>query len=235
MMHKWIINVFISVLLVSSAYGQEYYCTEFNPSRCYRDDFTGFFFGGNVGVFSHVARRNDLDGFLTDNSGWTTVHTNVAGGVQAGYDWQCGNRLLGLMADWNKTNAGTRLKDDPNDATDDNSIHNKLDWFTTIRGRAGVALNHALIYLTAGAVFARFETRWTDAPDRFRPHNTRWGWTGGLGTEFIFCDTLSMGAELLFMHFDDKYRSFIDSNETRFTFGHNDSCWNGRISINYRL
>jgi hypothetical protein len=80
---------------------------------CAPESFCGLYLGGNLGIFSHNAGRNDLDGFLTDNSGWTTIDTNLAGGVQAGYDWRFSDRVFGIVADWNGADIGGAIADTP--------------------------------------------------------------------------------------------------------------------------
>ncbi len=236
-MKKLFFGLTLAACWISTASAMDYCCPpqyDCDPCCC-EYSFNGFYIGGNVGVFSHVARRNDIDGFLTDNSGWSTLNTDFAGGVQGGYDWQCNNRLVGVVADWNAVYTGTKLFDNPNGNSDDDFLKNDIDWYTTIRARAGLAVCDALVYVTAGAAVANFETRWQDIPDNFRHCDTRWGWTGGVGTELFFCRNLTVGAEVLFLHFDDKYKTFRGESEDFYSFGHNDSLWNARLLVNYRL
>lgn len=218
------------------AFSQDYCCPPqdygYIQSDACCDEFAGFYIGGNVGVISQTAHRNDLDGFLTDNSGWTTVDTNVTAGVQLGYDWQCCNKVFGFVVDWNWANTDRRHRDNP--AVSDNFINTEFDWFTTIRARAGLAVCDALVYVTAGAVVGRFETTWHDDPDEFNFNDTRWGWTGGVGTELKFWCNWSLGAEVLFLHFNEDTRSST-VGATEFNFGHSDSAWVGRILLNYRF
>lgn len=229
-----------------SDYGANgWYSQTENDCCCDQKTFDGFYVGGNVGVISNTAHRNDLDGFLTDNSGWTTIKTGVTGGVQAGYDWQCGNRLLGLVVDWNGTDIHHLLRDDPNNTEDTtvNRIKSDFKWFTTIRGRAGLTVCDALVYVTLGAAVARFDVRWQDL-EIFHSTHTRWGWTAGVGTEFLLGSLFgascgsnwSAGAEVLFLQFANRERTFTSFTESpRVTFGHSDSAWIGRLALNYRF
>lgn len=195
-------------------------------------DFSGFYVGGNVGVFSHTAHRNDLDGFLTDNSGWTTIDTNVEAGVQIGYDWQWCNKLFGLVADWNWVNTDRKVLDDPN-GIGTGYVRNRADWFTTIRARAGLTISDALVYITLGAAVTRFHNDWRDVQE-FNHHNTRWGWVGGAGTEFMLGCHWSIGAEVLYLHFSQETHSFTTGGST-YAFSHSDSNWVGRVLLNYRF
>lgn len=227
-------------LTMPSAFAQDYCCpTQFDPCCCDNvTDFNGLYIGGNVGVINHLSHRNDLDGFLTDNSGWSTNDINVTAGVQIGYDWQCCYQLFGIVADWNWTNAEKKIRDDqndPDDPGDNNYVNSKFEWFTTIRARAGLAVCDTLIYLTGGAVVGSFDTTWFDAPDKFHHCNTRWGWTGGFGAEFLAWCNFSVSAEFLFLHFNDHTRSFTSTAGNTFAFSHSDSAWVGRILVNYRF
>jgi outer membrane immunogenic protein len=209
------------------------YGPQYDPC-CGYSDFNGFYVGGNLGVFTHTAYRQDQDAFLTDNSGWSTNDTSVIAGVQLGYDWQWCSKLFGLVVDWNWTNANVRLQEDPNDV-DDHFIESEHHWFTTIRGRAGVALSDALVYVTLGAAVARFENTWQDLPDNFSFDRTRWGWVGGAGAELLLGCSWSVGLEVLYLHFDHYERTFTSSTGADFTFGHSDSSWVGRVILNYRF
>jgi outer membrane immunogenic protein len=213
---------------------QDYCCPPPCDPCCYGTDFNGLYIGGNIGVFSHTAHRNDLDGFLTDNSGWSTIETNFMAGLQLGYDWQCCSSLFGFVVDWNWTNIDRRVDNNPN-ATVDSFINHEFHWFTTIRARAGITVSDALFYLTAGAAVAHFDNRWLDVVDDFNHHHTRWGWTGGVGTEFLLGCNWSLGAEVLFLQFSDHVETFTSAGGVDFSFGHSDSAWLGRITLNYRF
>lgn len=221
-------------LLSTIASAQDLSCSCPCDPCCATGCFDGWYVGGNLGVLSRQAVRNDTDGFLTDNSGWTTMDTNIAGGVQFGYDSQCGNRVLGVVADWNAANVDSLLNDNPG-AGVDNFVQSDLDWFTTVRFRAGLAVHDTLLYVSAGPAVAGIDTVWHDDPDTFSDSATRWGWAGSVGTEFMCSRNVSIGAELLYLNFADDYVTFTDGSANDFTFGHNDSAWSARILMNYRF
>lgn len=228
------ISAFAMPLAVASGGG----CYPVQCDPCCDDaGFDGFYIGGNLGVFSHTAYRNDLDGFLTDNGGWGTIGTSFTAGVQLGYDWQWCSSLVGIVADWNWVDTDRRIRDNIN-ADDNNFVRNQTDWFTTIRARAGLTVNDALVYVTLGAAVTRFDTRWQDlddTPDAFRDHHTRWGWVGGAGAEFLVWCNWSLGLEVLFLQFSEHTRTFTTAGGTAFAFGHSDSAWVGRFLLNYRF
>lgn len=243
-MKKLILGLGLAVagLTCSVASAYDYYqgdCCPAPYNDCYNDccgsDFDGFYFGGNIGVVTHTGYRNDLDGFLTDNSGWTISDTDVTVGLQLGYDWNCGCSLFGLVFDWNWANNDRKIPDNPNGTSENNFLKTELDWFLTLRARAGITVCDCLFYLTGGAAAIRVETTWQDEPDRFHRRNTKWGWTGGVGAEYLLGCNWSVGAEILFIHIDQYKRTFTDSTDTPFAFAHSDSLWVGRVLLNYRF
>ena len=159
-------------------------------------EFDGFYFGGNLGVLTNIAYRNDLDQFAGGSQ--VLVDTDFTIGLQLGYDWNCGCSLFGLVVDWNWANI-----DHSHHSFTDNRLRNELDWFLTIRGRAGITVCDCLFYLTAGAVVADFDARWRTTTSSTHHDDTRWGWTGGVGVEYLLGCNWSIGADLLFMHFDN--------------------------------
>jgi outer membrane immunogenic protein len=202
---------------------------------CYGVDFNGLYVGGNVGVLSHTQHRNDYDDFLTSGS-WTTIETNVAGGAQLGWDMQCCQKLLGVVWDWNWTrterNVNVTLEDEP---TVHFFVRRNIDWFTTIRARAGLTVCDALVYVTLGGAIARFEQEWGRTPDQFHHRSTRGGWVAGAGTEFIVWCNWSIGLEVLYLQFSEHTTRFTAFTGGTFRVGHSDSIWFGRVLLNYRF
>jgi len=201
---------------------------------CCGEGFDGFYIGGNVGAFTHVAHRTDRDGFFVGNGNVSHNDTNVTAGVLLGYDWQwCGDKLFGVVVDWNWVNTENRHRTSTIDTLGER-IRSDFHWFTTIRARLGLTVCDALVYLTGGAAVARFRNEWVGLTDTFRDRHTRWGWTAGVGTELMLGCNWSVGAEILFLHFSEHRRSF-STGVTSFEFGHSDSAFIGRVILNYRF
>jgi outer membrane immunogenic protein len=154
--------------------------------------WTGFYVGVNAGygwntndsfVFNGV--RFDLD----DEGGFV-------GGAQAGYNYQIGSFVVGLEGDIQYADFGgdDRFDFDGDGILDDD--FNNSDWFGTVRARAGVAFDRALIYATGGFAFA------DDAS----------GWTVGGGLEYAFTNNLSAKIEGLYVNLDQD-DNFLDIND----------------------
>jgi len=202
--------------------------------------FTGFYAGGNVGGAAYTANRNDLDGFLTDNGAYTSTKIAPTAGVQVGYDWQSCNKVFGLVADWNWTSAKADTRDEPNDPADpDQGYKSKLHWFSTIRARAGLAVDDTLFYVTGGVAAAKIKTTITEGslvtPESFTFDKTRWGLVGGVGAEFALWNNWSLNTELLYMQFKKESVTLNSAVAgAPFSFDLNDSAWVARVGLNYR-
>lgn len=189
-----------------------------NPSEV--TGFNGFYVGGNIGVISHEAHQNSLD--ISAHS--SSVDTGFAGGLQIGYDWQNQNRVLGIVGDWNGTSLGLHEKGVTQ------SFRNDLEWYSTIRARAGLTVCNALVYITGGAAAAHLKHEWNTGTAIFKRNSTRWGWTGGAGVEFDIGCNFTAGAEVLYMDFAHSHKTINGTS-----FDHNDSAFTGKILVNYRL
>lgn len=213
--------------LTCSVASAQYYGGDCCPpvcDPCCVSDFNGFYFGGNLGVISEVAHLNHIDESntsLNDSRSISHVATDFTIGLQLGYDWQCGCSLFGLVADWNWVNVNHSFF---------GRCRNDDSWFLTIRGRAGVTVCDCLFYLTAGAATADLKARWNN--DFFSSNSCRnaWGWVGGVGVEYLLGCNWSVGADLLFMHFDEKRHTREDQR-----FGHSVSFYTARLLLNYRF
>lgn len=200
-------------------------------------NWTGFYIGGNAG-YSWGRSRTDVSYYNTTTglpiappagsitSASFDMNGAVAGG-QAGYNWQVNNWLLGLEGDiqWSdqKGSAGylCSVTLGPNPCTPNNTfvpgatgtalaIDQKLEWFGTVRGRAGLlATPRWLLYVTGGLAFGEIKT--TGTMNGFASFSglpiasvgststTRAGWTVGAGVEGKITQNWSAKLEYLYM------------------------------------
>jgi outer membrane immunogenic protein len=124
--------------------------------------WSGFYIGANGGAGwsghqSSVSAFAD-DAGITATSPLTAFNTDGGfGGVQVGRNWQYNNLVLGVEADiqWAdiKGSGAAHASADGTDVTADAKATNRLDWFSTLRGRAGYGFNNMLVYGTAGIAF----------------------------------------------------------------------------------
>jgi len=162
--------------------------------------WTGPYVGVHVGHGSYDAEDKSLlpavfapfyDGKF-DGDGWLA-------GVQAGYDHQWGNLVLGIVADYSwsgmdgsKSIAGGFV-----------TIPHEIESFGTARLRGGFAWDNLLLYGTVGAAYAQTKTSINIGPGIFSTsaETDRVGWAYGLGGEWRFAPNWSLGAEWLRLDF----------------------------------
>ena len=157
--------------------------------------WTGFYVGANAGWgFGNMKSRGvnafgDLDGFV--------------GGGQIGYNYQLGQVVLGVEADFQ----GADLKAGPSFAGLGIVGEGKTEWFGTVRGRVGYAFDRFLPYITGGLAYGSVKT--TLAPGVTinglnSDDNTHTGWTIGGGVEYAITNNLIAGVEYLYVDLGDK-------------------------------
>ena len=129
------------------------------PSGC---DWSGFYVGlHGGGQFGH---SEDLDfnyQFLDEPHPFGYSESGFVGGMQVGYNWQWHWLVLGPEADLGYMNLdGSGIE--PGAPGGDTRGKSSSDFYTTFRGRIGIALNCWLIYATGGGIGVNYETRVID-------------------------------------------------------------------------
>ena len=174
-------------------------------------NWTGFYIGGNIGY--SWGRSSDTS-TLTNGAGTVLFASadrsnlnGVVGGGQIGYNWQLQNWVLGLEADIQGTDEkGTRNFICPTGVCTPTTfigglavipvpgpavpvaLSQKIDWFGTVRGRAGVLVSpQVLLYATGGLAYGGVNSSETIglAPVGFSNTDTRVGYTVGAGVEGV--------------------------------------------------
>jgi outer membrane immunogenic protein len=148
------------------------YYTATAPLSAY--SWTGLYLGGNLGYEWGSTSNNP------------TRPSGVAGGAQAGYNWQTGQFVFGGEADIELSGA--------NDTFAPWKFSNP--WFGTLRGRAGFAVSNFLIYGTAGVAFGELQGETVALQSE---SHTNVGWTAGAGVEAGFAASWSAKVEYLFV------------------------------------
>jgi len=143
------------------------------PPPVVYDPWTGFYVGGNVGYsWGHTSTDYatvDPASLLVERNSDSTNMNNVIGGVQAGFNYRFKqNLLVGIEADiQGSTEAGSNTVRVCHDqslnpaaicdfGTIDDTYREKLQWFGTVRGRAGYLVTPTwLLYATGGLAYGR--------------------------------------------------------------------------------
>lgn len=202
-------------------------------------NWTGFYAGGNAG-FGLGAGESTLAVPVVPSG--ETVTLGAGGGIaglQAGYNWQFGDWVIGAETDiqWSGIRGSNTcvLGCFGGTAT---TFGTALDWFGTVRARVGHANGSVLAYYTAG--FAYGDTRTTLTQGIAAPataiafDETRTGWTFGSGVEAALAGNWTGKIEYLYVD--------LGSNSTAFTLGGNANTLSAdykyhvfRAGLNYRF
>jgi outer membrane immunogenic protein len=137
-------------------------------------------------------------------------------GLQAGYNWQFSNMVIGLESNLSKADISTSAERSDFMAAGGT----KFEWMADVTARAGYPIGPSLLYAKGGVAFTRVENYWTfDGLDPFQKPMARGtdnlvGWTLGLGTEFGI--TKQISARLEYDYFDfgksDSPLTYVFSN-----------------------
>ncbi|HTV37123.1 MAG TPA: outer membrane protein [Xanthobacteraceae bacterium] len=163
--------------------GGPYYTTP-EPLSVY--SWAGPYLGATLGY-----EWGGVDNSLTHPSG-------IAGGVEAGYNWQRGAFVFGGETDIQLSGADDTMS--PYEFSN--------PWFGTVRGRAGVSLNNVLVYGTAGLAYGNLRA---DTFNLTESH-TDLGWVAGAGVEVGFTPHWSAKAEWLYLDLADSNFSVTGNN-----------------------
>jgi high affinity Mn2+ porin len=196
-----------------------------NAASIEHDDWSGFYVGGHVG-YSRGYGRDALSG--PDPTVARSSFGSLFGGLQFGYNYLLPSRLLvGIEGDISFPN----YLDDgivASRTTQSGTVTEKLDFVSTVRGRAGYAFDHWLFYATGGLAWsqARFleDSNLTGNEDKVL--RMRSGWVLGAGVELGIAPGWTARLEYLYDHLGKAGGSFpsgtayesstVDLNSLRF-------------------
>lgn len=176
------------------------------------EEWSGFYVGVHAGAVDSTTGIRDEDSTVFDEDGTTGFTNDLTGlaGIHIGYNWQFGSTVLGIEADYSRTDAGqARYLDNTG-----HFISSQIDGFGSIRGRAGVAVNNALIFITGGIGFVNSDVfGFESLPDQIARYENFTAMVAGAGTEFKLAENVSFRGEYLYYHFNDKRDTCNDCDE----------------------
>jgi outer membrane immunogenic protein len=199
-------------------------------------NWTGFYVGGNIGY--SWGRSSDTSS-LTNGAG-TFLFTSadktnldgVVGGGQFGYNWQMQNWVWGFEADIQGTDEkGSRAFTCPAGLCTPEtlapgflalaflipgpavplSMDQKIDWFGTVRARAGVLVSpKVLLYATGGLAYGEVKSNEVvGGLAGFSSTTTNVGWTVGAGVEGVIGGNWTAKLEYLYVDLGRVSGSFL--------------------------
>lgn len=208
-------------------------------------DWSGFYLGLNAGVAINNSNvdsdvnsselgplARELKDDIQDNSAAFT------GGGQVGYNWQMDSIVVGLEADINflgfdKSSSRSFTLDTGEDTFDTTTrLGLESDWYGTIRGRLGYAMDNVLIYGTGGLAYGEVQGTGRINVDgvgvwKGTESEVNWGWTVGAGAEYAIDQNWIIGAEYL----------YVDLGDVDFDYNNNSSLprTNGKADVEQRF
>jgi outer membrane immunogenic protein len=137
-------------------------------------------------------------GYFGVNLGYSWGHithlggspNGLAGGLQAGYNWQAGSFVFGGESDIQLSGADDRFA----------AWQFSNPWFGSLRARAGFAMNNTLFYATAGLAYGGMQVELAG----LKESRTHLGWAAGAGMEVGLSRNWSARAEYLVMDLADR-------------------------------
>ena len=188
-------------------------------AQCSAAAWNGLYAGAQVGtatLYSQTAFEDVL--------GIATRHddTGLLVGGQIGYNWARCNSLMGIEADfaWSnvESNGGLNLGGIYPGGGSQFSNKVEMNWFSTIRARAGITVDNMLLYVTGGVAFADIKHSgattldfsnqecWANCRSNasYNDSDTRWGFVVGGGVEYKLSDRISVKSEALYTKLEDR-------------------------------
>ena len=205
-----------------SSYG--YGSKDYPPAEVTPPLWSGFYLGVNGGYayggkeseeWAKAQARLDANEWLVPGSYWTD---GGFGGLQFGYNVQHHHLVMGLETDIQGGVIGGKkaLQVFNGDGSVDARANasNNLDWFGTVRGRAGYAFGGTLVYGTAGFAYGGMRDTLNLTVSSTNPGNpgtavpfsktrdsTKMGYAVGAGVETAITPSWSLKAEYQYIDF----------------------------------
>lgn len=225
---------------------------------CCEAPFAGAYIGAAIGYAQQrVEVTNETVGAPARGQTFADDEGSITFGAYVGYNWQrcCSPFVLGIEADFNYLDGSPTGRDiEPGPvATETTSLESNINWFGTLRGRAGyVVHDHFLLYATGGLAYANVDHKlsvvnlgvaqppftnlgsFSDSHDR-----TKVGWTVGGGAELLHDSNWLLRAEALYVDLGDNAEYWLITPTPGITANANDrwddQFWVARIGIAYKF
>lgn len=182
--------------------------------------WTGFYAGLNAGYGGGNSKGT--------GAGLAGTLTGAFGGGTVGYNYQYQQLVLGLEAD-----AAFAGIDNTQTSAGPVTTKSTLDFQTTVRARAGYAVNRALIFVTGGYAGGNLHSTIYDTPHNIFSANSNYlnGYAIGAGVEYAFMPNLSGKVEYLYTDLGQAYNYPYTPDVSRIGL----STSNLKVGVNYHF
>jgi opacity protein-like surface antigen len=207
--------------------------------------WSGFYAGLQGGIGAFTGTVLDWDDALFEDPTGDFDQSAFAGlaGVQAGHNWQNGNVVYGLEADWAWTGFDEAKWFGNDDASHVQYVEAQMDWLATFRGRLGMTAGNALFYATGGLALAQVSHCADDISDGSACGNsvgqdatfdgTLPGLVAGAGVEVALRNGWSLKSEYLFVQLDNENVEYDTAEGEDLDFS--DRAHLFRVGLNYKF
>ena len=161
-------------------------------------NWSGFYIGTHAGIGSA-----DLNGQFDESSGRldSTYITALSmsglhAGVQAGYNWQFGGKIIGIEGDYTWANLSASNLDAENDLQ-----RVEIDYFATLRYRIGATNGNLMTYVTSGIAFSEADLIVENGTGRLSLSAI--GFAYGAGIEYRILPGVTIKGEVIRLDFDE--------------------------------
>jgi outer membrane immunogenic protein len=207
-------------------------------------NWTGFYIGAHIGWGSAELESTLNDAFFPFDAGTTFGggrQDGFLGGVQAGFNYQIGQIVLGVegQISWTDIGRDGSIAVDGLIGTNFIDHSTEINFLATLAARLGLAFGNALIYVKGGAAFLDWSSTVAfRGPDVVNGSvsfgDTEFGWMVGAGLEYGFTPNWSAKIEYNFMSFDLDSTNFNIGGVDR-RFDHDLDVHVVKAGINYRF
>lgn len=191
-------------------------------------NWAGPYVGASVGAASLTGNANNYYGEIDSTT------TNAVVGLNAGYNWQVGSAVIGVEAD---INGGDLETINPDSYGGYYRQEAKWNWFSTIRGRAGMTVGNTMLYVTGGVAIVDTDYKYcyysdcSSTGDNAKSSGTETGLTYGVGMEMAMNEKLSLKAEYLRVQLDSTRTQRVNGDPADFE----SSMDTMRVGVNWKF
>ena len=196
-------------------------------------NWSGFYIGiQGGGAWGTVPNSFTIAGVTTAQPSYQTSGGLIGG--HAGYNWQAGNFVYGLVTDleWANVKGNDGGASGVTDMLENN-------WRGSLRGRFGWAWDRFLVYATGGLAYGNLKyslNAVAPATGSTSVDTTRAAWTVGGGAEYAFLPAWSAFVEYRYTDFGSNSATFAAttfSAAQTVNFSYNDSAVRGGITYHF--
>ena len=170
--------------------------------------WAGAYIGANIGVARFNATATQVDPSIGyygacqsyyAGASCATSDTGLAASINAGYDFQHGHFVYGVVADWTWTDLDhTQYTQNVGDGYG-GTYDAKVDWLASLRGRMGLAVDDTLVYVTGGIAAGGLRSSiGYEGATYASLDQAKIGWVGGFGVDHKFDPHWSVKGEFLY-------------------------------------